>query len=304
MSKNFQYPVSDGTRETFEKEWYVALGFGDKQDYGYHEGVDINLKTGGDTDNGQSLKAISDWELTYYHLNSHNESGFGVHFVYKVNSPFGVRWIHYAHCQKPIDPEKKSSGQKGDKLAEIDKTGRPRFILPAHLHLAVFKVDPFNLPNKIDTIAKTKTQLNDWWEDPIAFFQNWDNYKEEAMDIKQLATDLRIGLLDYSPSEDELKWDIEHWENPKEFIKRITGDEKFYKKYVLPQLESQKIAQESGCKSEKEAIEASWQTKLESAKKEYQDALKKKLENTTIGELINLIVVKFKESFNKGGEQS
>ncbi len=302
MSQKFQYPVSDGTRETFEKLWYVALGFGEKQDYGYHEGADINLKTGGDTDDGQPLFAIADWELSYYHLNSHNESGFGIHLVYKVETPWGPRWIHYAHMKNPMNPET-GPGKKGFKMGELDKSGRPRAILPAHLHISVFKVDPSTLPNKIDSIAKTLTQLKDWWEDPIAFFQKWYEHKEEEMDIKQLVIDLRDGLLDSKPSDDELNYDVSHWENPKEFIKRITGDSKFYSKYIIPQLDNQKIALESGCKTEKEVLGQEWQTKLETAQKEYDKKLSTKLENTTIGELINLIVVKFKESFaKKAGE--
>lgn len=300
MSNKFQYPVGDGTRETFEKEWYVALGFGAKTDYGYHDGADINLKTGGDTDHGKPLFAIADWKIAYYH-NSHPESGFGTHFIYQVESPFGTRWIHSAHTQKPLDWTKVTSGQKGQKLAEIDKTGRPRLILPAHVHLTVFKKDPSGLPHKIDSIFKTLKDLNEWCEDPIDFFKKWDDYKEEDMDIKQLIIDLREGLLDSKPNNDELDYDISHWENPKEFIKRITGDGKFYSKYVLPQLESQKIALESGCKKEKDQIEANWQSTMKTAKKEYDEALKKKLENTTLGELINLFVFKLKEAL-KGGE--
>lgn len=51
-----RYPVGQsGTREEYDKLWYSAQGFGAKTSYGFHEGEDFNLKTGGDTDLGQPL---------------------------------------------------------------------------------------------------------------------------------------------------------------------------------------------------------------------------------------------------------
>lgn len=285
---SFRYPVGNGTREDFEKRFYVAFGYGEKTTYGYHEGADINLKTGGDSDLGEPLYAISDWKLKYYHLKSHLESGFGEHFVYEVNSPWGKKWIHYAHNQKTIDPNKKSEGKIGDKLAEIDKTGRPRLSLPAHCHLAVFKVDPISLPQGIDTIAKTKAQLNDWWEDPIELFKNWNDYKEEDMNIEELIIQIRKGLLNSAPSQDELKWDVDNWTNVEDFIRRITGDAKFYALYVQPQLDSQKIVLQNDCSKEKSEITSNWQSMLESAKKEYEDKLSRQIEDKNWKELIVL----------------
>ena len=161
------YPVGTGTKEDFEKRWYIALGFGEKTSYGYHEGLDINLKTGGDTDLGEPILAIADYKLAYYHFKSHLESGFGVHYIYEIDTPKGKRWIHCAHNQKDPLIASKKEGKVGDILSYIGKTGRPRAILPAHLHFTAFKVDPVSLPNKIDTGAKTTKQLNDWWENPL-----------------------------------------------------------------------------------------------------------------------------------------
>src|SRR3990167_677263 len=160
------FPVGNGTEEDFRARWYIALGFGESQPYGFHEGWDINLKTGGDTDLGEAIKAIADYKLAYYHFNSHLESGFGVHYVYEVETPNGKRWIHCAHNQINPQVATKKEGIKGDIISLIGKTGRPKTILPAHLHFACFRVDPTSLPSKIDTIAKTTKQLNDWWEDP------------------------------------------------------------------------------------------------------------------------------------------
>lgn len=286
------YPVGDGTRDDFEKRFFIALGFGEKQPYGFHEGSDINLKTGGDSDLGVAINAISAWELKYYHLKSHVESGFGTHLVYEVESPWGKRWIHVAHTQNPIDPSKKSTGAVGDKLAEIDKTGRPRFILPSHLHLSVFKVDPNTIPGGIDAIAKTTKQLNDWWEDPILFFHKWNDNKDDVMNIKQLIIDLRLGLLGDGPDDNELNYDINHWENPKSFIERITGDGKFFKKYVQPQLDGQKERIEYDCNATLKAQSEEYQSKLDSAKVEYDKQLNEKVENLDVTTLLTLALKK------------
>lgn len=160
------YPVGNGTKEDFQARWYIALGFGEKQPYGYHEGLDINLKTGGDTDLGESILAIADYKLAYYHLKSHLESGFGVHYIYEIDTPKGKRWIHCAHNQVNPPVEGKKEGKRGDIISYIGKTGRPKTILPAHLHLSCFKVDPGTIGG-IDLIAKTTKQLNDWWENPL-----------------------------------------------------------------------------------------------------------------------------------------
>lgn len=294
-----RYPFGkSGTRGEVEKNWYVAQGFGEKTNYGYHEGADWNLKTGGDTDLGEPLYAIADWEIAYYHLKSHLESGFGEHFVYQVESPWGVRWVHYCHNQNSIDPQKKNSGKKGDKIAEIGKSGRPRNTLPAHLHLAIFKVDPSILPNGIDTIAKSKTQLNDWWEDPVAFLNKWNDYKQEGiMDIKQLAYDIRMGLFkhetlnkDYKIQDSELEYDVREWKGAQDFMQRITGDSNFHKVHIQPQLDGQKIALESVYNLEKDALINYWQSNLESAKKDYEERLKKQLEDKDPYELLVIAI--------------
>lgn len=165
------YPVGNGTKEDFDNNWYIAQGHGDKTSYGYHDGLDINLKSSGDTDLGQPVKAIKDWVKRYYHFGSHPISGFGIHYVYEISTKNGTRWIHCAHNQKNPEIGALSSGKAGDILSHIGKSGRPRNELPAHLHIACFKVDPQNLPKGIDTIATSKKQLDDWWEDPLQYFE-------------------------------------------------------------------------------------------------------------------------------------
>lgn len=164
------YPVGDGSKANFDKNWYVALGFGDPQSYGFHEGLDININTGGDSDLGQPLRAIADGEIVYYHK-KHPESGFGYHFCLKVETPRGTRWVHYAHCMLENFPAP-GPVKEGQVIAKLGESGRPRNELPAHVHFASFKVDPATLPQGIDTIAKTKAQLDEIWENPDLLFTN------------------------------------------------------------------------------------------------------------------------------------
>jgi hypothetical protein len=42
----------------------------------------------------------------------------------------------------------------------------------AHLHFALFKVDPASIGG-IDKIAKTQDDLNNYWEDPITFIDKY-----------------------------------------------------------------------------------------------------------------------------------
>lgn len=138
--------------------WYDSQGFGAVTNYGYHEAMDLNLRTGGDSDIGQPLYAVSKGKIVYYHNNSHSTTGFGRHMVLECDTVRGKRWYHYAHCLE-ITAELKDVNE-GDVIGKLGKSGTTL----AHLHFSVFKVDPAILPQGIDTIAKTLTQLNDWWE--------------------------------------------------------------------------------------------------------------------------------------------
>lgn len=164
-----RYPVGDNPNE-LDSRWYIAQGHGVPQSYGYHDGWDLNLRTGGDSDLGQPIYAVSDWVKRYYHFNSHPNSGFGIHYVYEINTPLGLRWIHCAHNQPKPEIGAKESGSEGEILSHVGESGRPRGALSAHLHFSVLRVDPQTLPNGIDTIARSMQQLNDWWVDPSELF--------------------------------------------------------------------------------------------------------------------------------------
>lgn len=162
------YPVGDGTKQTFENLWYVAQGFGNPVPaYGYHEGADINLKTGGDTDLGQELKSIAAGRITNYHYGSHPSTGFGRHIIYRIEGAWGTRWVHYAHCQDVGFLNSAQDVVEGQVIARLGKSGTPY----AHLHMSIFKVDPATFG--IDNVANTTTELNQYWEDPIAFLNTW-----------------------------------------------------------------------------------------------------------------------------------
>jgi len=163
-----RYPVSaTGSLESFQKDWYIAQGFGNPTTYGFHEGVDINLKTGGDTDLGQEIKAIANGKIVYYHFSSHPTTGFGRHLVYRIDGAWGTRWVHCTHLQDIGFLNSVQDVTEGQIIARLGKSGTPY----AHLHFAIYKVDPVAFG--IDNIANTTSELNQYWEDPIAFINTW-----------------------------------------------------------------------------------------------------------------------------------
>jgi archaellum component FlaC len=150
-----------GTKDEYDKLWYSAQDFGAVTSYGYHDGLDFNLKSGGDTDLGEPLYAVGNGKIVYYHNATHATTNFGRHMVLECDTPKGKRWFHYAHCQEITASVK--DVREGEIIGKLGKSGT----IYAHLHFSVFKVDPKNLRNGIDTIAKTTKELNDWWESPF-----------------------------------------------------------------------------------------------------------------------------------------
>lgn len=158
------YPVNN-----YQLDWRVDQVFGNPTSYGFHEGVDLNLKTGGDTDLGQEIKSVTEGTIMYFHYNSHPSTGFGRHIVYEIRGDWGVRWCMYSHCDASGFQNQVQDVPEGRVIARLGKSGNSP---TAHLHWSLFKVDPSTIGG-IDTIAKTQQQLNDWWEDPIAFVEKW-----------------------------------------------------------------------------------------------------------------------------------
>lgn len=143
------------------ESWYIASGFGDKRTNYIHEAVDLNLKSGGDTDLGQPLFAISDGEIT----SVHNHAGiptFGNHVHIQHDGPWGRVWSHSAHCQD-IFVKLGDKIKEGQKIATLGKSGTQS----SHLHFAIKKE-----PAGVDGIAKTEEDLKKW-VDPIEFILEW-----------------------------------------------------------------------------------------------------------------------------------
>lgn len=159
------YPVRN-----FKTEWNLTAGneFGQGVPYGFHDGNDINMNGGGDIELGKDILAIAKGQLVYYHTAKHPTSGFGYHNVYKIEGAWGTRWVHQAHDLPDLLATVKEVNE-GDVIAHVGKSGTQY----AHIHFAIFKVDPATLPNGIDTIANTQQQLNSWWENPIPFIEKY-----------------------------------------------------------------------------------------------------------------------------------
>jgi murein DD-endopeptidase MepM/ murein hydrolase activator NlpD len=158
------YPT--GSKSDYEANWYCAQGFGSVTSYGKHEGRDENLKSGGDSDLGRELVAIAPGKIIYYHYASHPTTGFGRHLVYKIDGPWGTRWIMYAHLDS-FEAVVRDVAE-GQVIARLGKSGTSS----AHLHWSIWKVDP-STNGGIDSIAHNDTELNQKWEDPIAFLNQW-----------------------------------------------------------------------------------------------------------------------------------
>ncbi len=157
------------TKESYQNDWRIDQGFGAVTTYGRHEGVDLNLKTGGDTDLGQPLYAIANGQITYYHFAGHPTTGFGRHIVIKIEGPWGTRWCMYSHCSDQDFLNATQSVTEGQMIARLGKSGNSP---TAHLHFSIWKVDPAS-NGGIDSIAHNDSELNSKWEDPIAFINTW-----------------------------------------------------------------------------------------------------------------------------------
>lgn len=157
-------PVND-----FDK-WYSAQGFGNKTSYGYHEGDDLNLKTGGDTDLGQPIIAIANGEVTSVHSHT-TKPTFGNHVHISHKGAWGEVYSHAAHC-KEILVKAGDKVNEGQVIATVGKSGTDF----GHLHFAI-KLQPTG----IDAIAKTQEDLKKW-TDPIPFIQKWSVIKDTMPD--------------------------------------------------------------------------------------------------------------------------
>ena len=160
-----RYPVGILGNETeFKKYWYLAQRFNSPPG---HDGVDINLQTGGNTDLGEPLYAIADGSIRYIH-NHHPDKLFGLHFALEIQGPWGIRWAHYAHCDPKDFPQEPQVVREGQMIARLGKTGTQL----AHLHFSILKVEPDTIGG-IHTVSYAYKTLMAYWEDPVKFFEKW-----------------------------------------------------------------------------------------------------------------------------------
>ena len=162
-----RYPVGiTGSKAEFKAKWYYAQFYNSPPG---HEGVDINLQTGGNTDLGEPLYAIADGKICHiHHHHYHPDSLFGLHFAIEIHGPWGVRWAHYAHCDPQDFPVEERFVKEGEMIARLGKTGT----WLAHLHFSILKVDPATIGG-IDTVSHTYKTLKAYWDDPRKFFDKW-----------------------------------------------------------------------------------------------------------------------------------
>jgi len=156
-----RYPVND-----YQTKWYIPLGgeFGFWRTDGkyFHEALDLNLKTGGDTDMGQPVVAVADGEVVMVHNHTAIPT-FGTHIWIKHTGPFGVAWSHSCHCQD-LAVKIGDKVTEGQQIAKVGKSGTT----VGHLHFAIAK----KLPN-YDFVAKTQAQLEEYFENPLTFIEKW-----------------------------------------------------------------------------------------------------------------------------------
>ena len=288
-----RYPVGKN-KEDFERNWYVATGFGVYRKRGryYHNGVDLNLKTGGNTDLGEPLYAVADGRIVYYHK-SHPSESYGLHMVLEVDTPEGKRWFHYAHCRKIIAQVKEV--KQGEKIGELGNTG---LSTAAHLHFACFKVDPATLPKGIETIAKTKHQLNQWWEDPLVFIRKYLGKEEKKITIegklyehlvgKATKWDKVVNFFGLNPESgfNDVKKEIEKLQKQ---IKQLEKDKKNLEKkleIVEKQIETNKEKAELDCKQKLDELRIRLMKDFELKEKQYKEEIAKLKEQLKSKEVV------------------
>lgn len=153
------YPV-----DNFKTEWNgtAGYGFGQSVSYGFHDGVDLNDNNGGNSDLGKPLYAVAKGTVVGVH--EHTGSGnFGKHVFIQIDGPWGTRFVHYAHCLE-ISVQPGQVVEEGQQIAKVGNSGT----VYAHCHFAVKKK-----ASGMDDVANTKAELDDIWEDPIAFIEKY-----------------------------------------------------------------------------------------------------------------------------------
>lgn len=223
-----RYPVNN-----WATEWNgtAGYGFGDVTAYGRHDGVDINDNGGGNSDLGKPLFAISKGKVVGIH--KHTGAGnFGNHFFLQIDGKWGTRYVHYAHCLE-LNVTEGQEVEEGYQVAKVGNSGTTY----AHCHFAIKK-----RPSGMDDVANTKAELEDIWEDPIAFIERYLDDSAPVTEIPDKSDVIRRvykGLTGEWGSESEVKWRVESGVSIDDIIiDIINGDGRFYNLHIKPVIEA------------------------------------------------------------------
>ena len=157
-------------QKPFKEAHKIDGSFGEPRSYGLHSGEDWNGVKGGNTDCGYKLYPIDlDNQSEIVHASESN-TGYGNIVVYKIVGGWGEKWVRYCHCSKLLVRSGLVSSQAP--ISELGTTGNST---GCHLHWDIIKKPMRNWR----TYAHDKIQLEEYFEKPSAFFEQWKNVQEE-----------------------------------------------------------------------------------------------------------------------------
>jgi len=191
--------------------WKLDTRFDEPVAYGPHEGIDVNLPSGGNTDCGTDLFPIFKGEIVH---TSKSTKGYGNLLVLRIVGPWGERFVRYAHCDKFL--KTKGIVTAEEPIAQMGSTGNST---ACHLHFDVMKSIP---KGNWRYYTKTKSVFMRVFEDPLAFIEQWRDYKDE--NIKWLIDYMRekgIDPLNEGSARGQLQTIFDGNEKYKEKQKRI-----------------------------------------------------------------------------------
>lgn len=175
-----RYPIGKGTQEDFDKYWYIASYFGENRGSYYHSGDDYNLRTGGDSDLGQPLYAITDGEIVSTDTTS--TTGFGKQIFLKFTIEGKTYYAGYMHCNS-IGVKQGDRVLEGTQIGTLGKSGATA----AHLHFVIK-----NTANGMDNVPNSLEELKQW-ENPTAFIKKYlgENMSDEKIYTEAEMTEVR-----------------------------------------------------------------------------------------------------------------
>ncbi len=157
-------------QKPFKEAHKIDSLFGEPRSYGLHSGEDWNGIKGGNTDCGYKLYPIDLNNQSEIVHSSQSNTGYGNIVVYKIVGNWGERWVRYCHCSKLLVRSGLVSPQVP--IAELGTSGNST---GCHLHWDVIKKPMRNWR----TYARDKLTLEEYFEKPSAFFEQWKNVQEE-----------------------------------------------------------------------------------------------------------------------------